>query len=73
MPRTETTVRELYQFDELDEKAKDRARDWLRELKAQDFDHEYLYEDAERVCTILGITLSTQGEGGAWDHSPNVS
>jgi len=59
MPRTETTVRELYQFDELDEKAKDRARDWLRELKAQDFDHEYIYEDAATICTILGITLST--------------
>lgn len=47
MPRTR--CKEVYLFDELSEKAKDRARDWWRE-GALDYDWwESTYEDAERA------------------------
>ncbi len=53
----ETTV---YRLDELDNAAKDRARAWYRQA---DFDHdwfEFVYDDFERICEILGVTLETR-------------
>lgn len=52
----ETTV---YRLDELDNAAKDRARAWYRQA---DFDHdwfEFVYDDFERVCAIIGVELKT--------------
>jgi hypothetical protein len=49
----------VYQLSELDETAKERARDWYRE-RALDHDwHECVYEDFEAVCAILGVQLKT--------------
>ena len=58
MPQTiETTV---YQFNELGDDAKERARDWWREASAGDNDFaEHVIEDFERVCGILGVELAT--------------
>lgn len=53
--RTLTTTRELYQFAELDDDAKERARDWWRNLEAQDYEPDYVVDDAERMGAILGI------------------
>jgi hypothetical protein len=53
----ETTV---YRLDELSEAAKDKARAWYREGS---FDHdwfEFVYDDFERVCAILGVSLDTR-------------
>ncbi len=56
MPREITTT--IYEFDELtDPKAKDRARDWIRQFEAEHFDPDATIEDAEQVCEILGIRL----------------
>ena len=52
----ETTV---YRLDELSDAAKDKARGWYRQTG---FDHdwyEFVYEDFERICAILGIDLKT--------------
>jgi len=52
----ETTV---YRLDELSDAAKDKARAWYRQVG---FDHdwfEFVYEDFERICAILGIDLNT--------------
>ncbi|MBN9362818.1 MULTISPECIES: antitoxin of toxin-antitoxin stability system [unclassified Devosia] len=52
----ETTV---YRLDELPEAARDKARAWYREGA---FDHdwyEFVYDDFERICAILGVELST--------------
>lgn len=52
----ETTV---YGIDKLPEAAKEKARAWYRE---GGFDHdwfEFVYEDFERVCDILGVRLDT--------------
>ncbi|OLP58938.1 antitoxin of toxin-antitoxin stability system [Xaviernesmea oryzae] len=50
----ETTV---YRIDELDASAREKAREWFRQVG---FDHEwyeFVYSDFETICTILGITL----------------
>jgi hypothetical protein len=55
----ETTV---YQFDELNPEAKERARDWYREASSADFAEfhaESMYEDFLRVAEIFGITIRT--------------
>lgn len=56
--RTETIVRTLYQFDELNEKAKDKARDWYRD-GALDYEWwDCTYEDAARAgLEVTGFGL----------------
>jgi hypothetical protein len=56
----ETTV---YRLEELSDAAKDKARAWYRQVR---FDHdwfEFVYEDFERICSILGIDLKTMPIG----------
>ena len=53
----ETTV---YQFEELSDTAKEKARAWYRE---GGFDHDWydaVYEDFQRIAEILGIRLKTR-------------
>ena len=51
----ETTV---YQLHELSDAAKDKARGWYREV-GFDFDwYDAVYEDFERICAILGVSLT---------------
>ena len=49
----------VYQFPELSDAAKDKARSWYRELGPHDDWWDAVYEDFERVCEILGIRLKT--------------
>ncbi|MEI4507372.1 antitoxin of toxin-antitoxin stability system [Sphingopyxis sp. CCNWLW253] len=52
----ETTV---FQIDELSDAAKERARGWYREAGfAYDW-YDFVYDDFERVCEIMGIELHT--------------
>ncbi|MCA3640352.1 MAG: antitoxin of toxin-antitoxin stability system [Methylobacterium sp.] len=53
----ETTV---YTFEELDERAQERARDWYRQASAHDDWLEFVFEDFERICEILGVDLATR-------------
>lgn len=51
--RTETITRTLYQFDELSDEAKEKARDWYRE-GALDYDWwNFTYDDAKTVGLII--------------------
>lgn len=51
----------LYQFDELDDRAKEKAREWYRRRVFDDSsDWEFVYEDAVRVGAILGIEIDTR-------------
>jgi hypothetical protein len=66
----------LYSFDELSPKAKERAREWWREIEAQYFGaHGELYEPAETVAKMLGIEFKTHAvklmDGGT-RHEPNI-
>ena len=50
----------VFQYDELDDRAKERAREWYsRHVFEDSCDWEFVYEDAVRVAEILGIEIST--------------
>ena len=58
MPEIIETI--VYRLDELSDAAKDAARGWYRE-GGFDYDwFEFVYDDFERICTILGISLRTR-------------
>jgi hypothetical protein len=73
--KTITTT--VYTFDELDTRAKKKARDWF--LTGLEFDGEYTIEDAETALAFAGFTVdrvlftgfASQGDGacfeGAWE------
>ena len=57
MPRiVETTV---FTIDELSDAAKENARIWYRDQGLHDEWYDFIYEDFETICGILGITLAT--------------
>ena len=57
MPRTiETTV---YTIDELSGAAKENARIWYRDQGLHDEWYDFVYEDFETICRIVGVTLAT--------------
>ena len=48
----------VFQYDELDDRAKERAREWYsRRVFEDSCDWEFVYEDAVRVAEILGIEI----------------
>ena len=57
MPRViEITV---YTIDELSDAAKEKARAWYRE-SCLDYEwYDFVYEDFQTICGILGVTLAT--------------
>lgn len=68
----QTTV---YTFDELDVPARSRARDWYRQASADDDRHEFVFEDFERICDILGVELATRPVrlyGGGTRQQPSI-
>ena len=72
MPTPRTT--QIYQFGELDEKGKERAREWFRSCRDSD-DFEYVIEDAVRMGEILGFEMHTHPVklmNGNTRHAPSV-
>ena len=73
MPRIVKTT--VYELKELSEAARERARAWYRE-SCLDWDwHEYVYEDFETVCGLLGVTLRTSPVplmGGGTRQMPDI-
>jgi hypothetical protein len=74
MPETiETTV---YQFDELSDAAKGKARDWYREASAGDsYFSEYVIDDLVQVAALMGIDIDSRGVntvGGKTRQEPCV-
>lgn len=73
MPEIIQTI--VYRLDELGDTAKDRARAWYRDGQ---FDHDWyepVYEDFERICVLLGITLDTRSVrlfGGGTREKPCI-
>lgn len=58
MPTYSLETKTIYQFDELEDRAKERARDWYRQ-GALDYDWwDAVYDDASQCATILGIDLN---------------
>ena len=48
----------VYDFTELSAAARDKARAWFRETIHDDW-CDSVYDDFERICPILGVTLAT--------------
>ena len=73
MPRIiETTV---YTIDELSGAAKENARIWYRDQGLHDEWYDFVYEDFETICKILGVTLATTPVrlyGGGTRDKPQV-
>ena len=73
MPRIiETTV---YTIDELSDAAKENARIWYRQLGLHDGWYDFVYEDFETICRILGVTLATTPVrlyGGGTRDKPHI-
>lgn len=65
----------VYQFDELDDEAKEKARQWYRE-GCLDYDWwEYVYEDAATIADLMGIELRTKPVklmGGGTRYDPCI-
>ena len=73
MPRiVETTV---YTIDELSDAAKESARIWYRDQGLHDEWYDFVYEDFETICRMLGIALGTAPVrlyGGGTRDKPQV-
>ena len=55
--RDDTVITTVYTFDELSDRAKEKARDWYRERRALDYGWwECTYEDVDNIFKIIGIT-----------------
>lgn len=79
MPRDKVT--QVYKFDELDERAKERARDWYR---SGAFDYEWwecTFDDAKECLKLAGFDVdriyfsgfASQGDGACFDGSWRAS
>lgn len=72
-------IKEIFKFDELDESAKEKAREWYRE-GALDYDWwEFIYDDAKTIGALFGLDIDDiwfngfycQGSGSAFKGSYN--
>ena len=73
MPQIITTT--VFTIDELSDKAKERARSWYREEGLFDQWYDYIYDDFETICRIVGITLRTSPVrlyGGGTRDKPHI-
>lgn len=66
----------VYTYDELDDRAKEKAREWFAELVfSYSCDWEFVYEDADRMATLLGIEIDRRSYntvGGGVGHKPSI-
>lgn len=53
-------VTKVYQYGELSDKAKGKARDWMRQGEAEYFDPDHVIEDFTTIASILGIMIKTR-------------
>lgn len=58
MPQVIETL--VYRLDELDESAREEARDWYRRIPLDSDWYECLFDRFEGICDILGVSLATQ-------------
>ena len=73
MPRIVKTT--VYELKELTEAARECARTWYRESCLDYHWHEYVYDDFETICSLLGVTLRTSPVrlmGGGTRQKPHI-
>lgn len=76
MPRTETTEKTIFTFDELDVSAKEKAREWWRNAESVlDFWSECVVEDFATICALMGLDIyqrAVKTVGGKTRYEPAV-
>ena len=74
MPKPRTTL--IYQFDELNEEAKERAREWYRQEDCDDiYWSECVIDDAATIAGFLGLDINQTAYktmGGETKYKPTV-
>ena len=73
MPRIVETI--VYPIEELPETAKESARAWYREACLDHEWYDFVFEDFETICRILGISLRTSPVklmGGGTRDKPHI-
>lgn len=76
--KTRTVVSTVYEFDELSDRAKDKARDWFRESVSHDFNDWSagdVIEDCARLLDMIGLNIRTRTAklmGGGTRQEPQV-
>lgn len=69
--RIETITRKLFQFDELSDEAKEKAREWYRNASQGDFDAfqtEFVIKDAKAIGALMGIEVDKIFYSGFWSQ-----
>ena len=70
----------IYQFDELTDAAKEKAREWFRGI-ADEWGDECIIDDAKRIGAMIGFDVDkiywrgfwSQGDGACWTGSVTYS
>jgi len=73
MPETKEYT--IYKFEELSDRAKEKARDWWRSCENDDFQTDFIFEDAERVGALFGIEIDRRTYktyGGGTGSAPTI-
>ena len=73
MPRIIGTV--VHGIEELSDEAKEAARSWYRQTGPHDDWYDFVFEDFETICRILGISLRTSPVklmGGGTRQNPHI-
>ena len=66
--RTETVAIKIFQFDELTEQAKEKARQWYRDASQQDEWWDFVVEDARTIGALMGWTIDNLYFSGFWSQ-----
>jgi hypothetical protein len=76
MPQAVTITTDAYSFDELSDKAKERARSWYRESRYSDSsEFDFTIEDFVTITEIIGISFDTHTvnlHGGGTRQEPDI-
>lgn len=74
--RVEIIEKTIYEYHELSDKSKEKARDWYRgDGEDFEFDVEWVYEDASTVAKLMGIDLEKTRVtliGGGHRYKPTI-
>ena len=72
-----TIETQAFAYEELNEEAKENAREWYKRGELNQDWHEYIYDDAKACAALLGINIDkiyfsgfySQGDGACFDGS----
>ena len=65
----------VFQFSELSDRAKEKARDWWRSCADQDTDNSCIFEDAAKCAQLIGIDIRQSPVklmGGGTRYEPTI-